>query len=218
MARGTHKVHPTGFRLGINKNWKARWFADKKVYADTFISDQKIRKLIETELKSAGVASIIIKRSMNRITVEITVARPGVVIGKGGTAISLLKKKLEKVAKQEVEPKIFEVKNPEIVAKLVAESIAAQCERRINPKIAAERAKDAAMETGKIKGITIWVKGRIKGAEMARTEKVNSGPVPRHTLRYDIDYAFTEAQVPSAGKHGIKVWINKGEKSSYSID
>ena len=144
-------------------------------------------------------------------------ARPGVVIGKGGTAIADLKKELEKIAGSDVEPKIFEVKQPEAVAKLAAENIAMQCERRINPKQAAERVAKAAMESGSVKGITIWVGGRIRGAEMARVEKVAKGVVPRHTLRVDLDYAFTEAQVPGAGKHGIKVWINKGEKTTYSI-
>lgn len=217
MARGAHKVHPVGFRLGVNKNWNSRWYAKKSEYADVYLNDVKLRTHIEKVLKSAGVASVIIKRGIGKTIIEISVARPGVVIGKGGAAINELKKDLERIARHEVEPKIFEVKNPETVAKLVAESIAMQCERRINPKTAAEKAVKAAMDS-KVKGITVWVGGRIKGAEMARVEKVSQGFVPRHTLRSDIDYAFTEAQVPSAGKHGIKVWINKGEKLKYSID
>ncbi|MDQ6984967.1 MAG: 30S ribosomal protein S3 [Candidatus Dojkabacteria bacterium] len=218
MARGAHKVHPNLFRLGVNKNWISRWYTDKHKFADTFLSDDKIREAIEKDLKTAGVASVIIKRSMSKILVDISVARPGVVIGKGGTAIVKLKEKLTKIAKQEVEPKIFEVKSPETVAKLIAESIAFQCERRVNPKVAAEKAKAAAVESGKIKGISIWIGGRIKGSEMARREKVTWGKVPRHTLRADVDYAFTEAQVPGAGKHGIKVWVNNGEKNKYSLD
>ncbi len=218
MARGAHKVHPTGFRLGVNKGWKARWYAPKGKYADQFLQDTEIRKIIETDLKTAGVASIIIKRTMSKIIVEINVARPGVVIGKGGAAITKLKEKLEKVTKQDVEPKIYEVKNPETVAKLVAESVAMQCEKRVSPKIAAQRATQAAQESGKVRGITIWVAGRINGAEIARVEKASWGDVPRHTLRYDIDYAQAEAQVPNTGKFGIKVWINKGEKIGYSID
>jgi small subunit ribosomal protein S3 len=150
--------------------------------------------------------------------IDIHVARPGVVIGKGGAAIAELKKELEKVAKQEVDAKIFEIKNPETVAKLVADTIAMQCEKRVAPNIAAERAATAAIESNKIKGITIWVGGRIKGGEMARVVKVNRGVVPRHTLRNDLDYGFAEAQVPGAGKHGIKVWINKGEKNTYSVE
>lgn len=218
MARGAHKVHPTGFRLGINKAWQSRWYAPKDKYADQFLVDNKLREMIYKELKTAGVSSVVIKRTMTKIIVEISVARPGVVIGKGGVAITGLKKKLDRIAKQDVEPKIFEVKNPETIAKLVADNIAYQLERRMSPKIAAEKAKLAAMESGKAKGIVIWIGGRIGGAEMARVEKAEAGEVPRHTLRYDIDYGFAEAQVPGSGKHGIKVWINKGEKSGYSID
>lgn len=218
MARGAHKVHPIGFRIGVNKNWKSRWFAEKNEYADRFLDDQKLRKRIQEKLKTAGVATVVIKRAVSKVVIEIHVARPGVVIGKGGTAINELKEELEKIVKQEIELKIFEVKNPETVAKIVAESIAMQCERRVAPKMAAERAVKAAQESRMVKGITVWIGGRIRGAEMARVEKVSWGNVPRHTLRADIDYAFTEAMVPNAGKHGIKVWINKGEKSTYSID
>lgn len=220
MARGAHKVHPVGFRIGVNKNWKSRWYANKHNYADTYLNDLKLREYIESNLKSAGVASVIIKRPMSKVIIEVSVARPGVVIGKGGSAIAELKKKLEKIAGGAVEVKVFEVKSPETVAKLVAENIAMQCERRVNPKIAADRAIQAAKDTGRIEGITIWIGGRIRGAEMSRVEKINwgEGRVPRHTIRNDIDYAFTEAQVPNAGKHGIKVWINKGEKETYQID
>lgn len=218
MARGSHKVNPIGFRIGVNKNWKSRWYSDKHTYADNFLMDLKLRNLINEKLKHAGVASVVIKRSMSKITVEVEVARPGVVIGKGGKSINDLKTELSKLSKQDVDIKIFEVKNPEHVAKLVAENIAMQCERRIAPKLAASKAIEAAMEGGKIKGITIWVGGRIRGAEMARVEKFQEGHVPRQTLRANIDYAFAEAQVPGAGKHGIKVWINKGEKRTYSID
>lgn len=218
MARGVHKVNPVGFRIGVNKNWKSRWFAEKNQYADLFLSDIKLREKIEKKLKNAGVASVVIKRSMNKTLIEVEVARPGVVIGKGGSAINDLKTELSKEAKQPVEVKIFEVKKPEIEAKLVAENIAMQCERRVAPKIAAQRAIDAAMETNMIKGIAIWIGGRIRGADMARVEKFKKGNIPRHTIRANIDYAFAEASVPVAGKHGIKVWINKGEKTSYSID
>ncbi len=218
MARGVHKVNPVGFRIGINKNWKSRWYADKHSYADKFLNDIKIRKHINDSLKHAGVASVVIKRSMNKTIVEIEVSRPGVVIGKAGAAINELKKELTKVAGGEVEIKIFEVKNPESVAKLVAENVAMQCERRIAPKLAATKAIESAMQSGKVDGIAIWIGGRIRGADMARVEKFKEGNIPRHTLRANIDYAFAEAQVPVAGKHGIKVWINKGEKSTYSID
>ncbi len=218
MARGAHKVNPVGFRLGVNKNWMSRWYANKNEYADRFLSDLEIRNLIETKLKQAGVASVIIKRFINKVLVEVSVARPGIVIGRGGEGINKLKGELTKLLKQSVDIKIYEVKQPDIVAKLVAENIAMQCERRMAPKVAASRAAEAAMETKQVKGIQIWVGGRIKGADIARVEKVKIGVIPRHTLRADIDYAFTEAQVPGLGKHGVKVWINKGEKPTYSID
>ena len=220
MARGSHKINPELYRLGINKNWKSRWYVDKKDYANVFLVDTKIRNFVENTLKTSGVGSIIIKRTVKKIIVEISVARPGVVIGRGGTAILDLKKKLENIAKQEVEPKIYEIKNPEIVASLIAQNIAMQCERRVPPRVAAERARKAAIDSGLIKGFIVWIGGRIKGGEMARVEKVSwgEGNVPRHTLRSDIDFAFAEAQVPLAGKHGIKVWVNKGEKNTYSID
>lgn len=218
MARGAHKINPVGFRLGVNKNWKSRWYANKNEYADRFLSDLEIRNLVETKLKQAGVASVIIKRFINKVLVEVSVARPGIVIGRGGEGINKLKGELTKLLKQSVEIKIYEVKQPDIVAKLVAENIALQCEKRMAPKVAASKAADAAMETNQIKGIQIWIGGRIKGADIARVEKVKIGVIPRHTLRADIDYAFTEAQVPGLGIHGIKVWINKGEKPTYSID
>ena len=205
-------------RLGVNKNWKSIWFQPDSSYADTFLQDMKVRKLVEKKLKNAGVADVIIKRTMNSVIVEVMVARPGVVIGKAGAGIDSLRKDLKKITKTDVDVKAYEVKRPEIEAKLVGENVASQCERRVSPKIAARKAAEAAMDTGLIKGITIIVSGRIRGAEIARTEKISLGVVPRHTLRADIDYALVEAQVPAAGKHGIKVWINKGEKQTYSIE
>jgi small subunit ribosomal protein S3 len=213
-----NKINAHGIRVGINKNWKSIWYQPKNQYADTLLQDIKIRDLVEKKLKNAGVAEVVVKRSMTKIVIEVVVARPGVVIGRGGGGIETLKADLKKLAKTDVEIKVFEVKRPEIEAKLVAESIAAQCERRISPKLAMRKAIAAARETGAIKGITIWVGGRIRGAEIARTEKEKWGVVPRHTLRADIDYAFAEAQVPGAGKHGIKVWINKGEKQGYDTE
>jgi len=154
---------------------------------------------------------------LNKVTVEMRAARPGVVIGKGGAGIEEIKGELKKIAKTEVDLKVFEVKRPEIIAKLVAENIASQCERRVKAKVAGQRAIDGAMETGAIKGISVWISGRIGGAEIARTEKLEEGNVSRHSLRADIDYANVEAQVPGLGKHGIKVWINKGEKHTYDV-
>lgn len=213
-----NRTNPIAMRLGINKNWNSIWYKDKHEYGDTAANDREVRKLIEAEIKNAGVADLLIKRSMSKVSLEIRVARPGVVIGKGGEGIDELRTKLKKVTgSSDVDVKVFEVKRPEIEAKLVGENIASQCERRIHPKRAAARAVDAARDTGMIKGIMVQVAGRIRGAEIARTETVKWGNVPKHTLRADIDYAFVEAQVPSAGKHGIKVWINKGEKNNYEI-
>lgn len=218
MARGAHKVNPIGFRTGVNKNWTSRWYADKKDYPQKFLEDLKVKKAVNERLKSAGVANVVVKRLTNKVIIEIFVARPGVVIGRSGAGINALRDDLAKMLKQQVEVKPFEVKNPEVIAKLVAETVAMQCERRIDPRKAIQKAVEAAKSAGGIRGITIWVGGRIKGADMARVEKSSWGFVPRHTLRADIDYAFVEAQVPRAGKHGIKVWINKGEKNTYSID
>jgi len=218
MARGVHKVNPVAFRIGFNRTWSSKWYSPKNTYCNNLFSDFKIKQIINDKLKAAGVGDIVIKRNNNKVYLDIYVARPGLVIGKGGEAINNLKVFIEKQIKQDVEIKILEIKHPEIVAKMVAESIALQCEKRVAPKVAMAKAIEAAKETGLIEGIDIWVGGRIKGAEMARKEKMRWGKVPRHNLRVYLDYAFTEAQVPGAGKHGIKVWINKGEKIFYTID
>lgn len=213
-----HKINPTGFRIGVNKNWSSIWYKPKSEYADTAIEDHAIRKFLKKKLGNAGVAKVLIKRSMNKVMIELMVSRPGVVIGKGGSGIEELHKALSKLTKAEVKiSKVLEVKKPEIQATLIAENIASQCERRINPKRAALKAVEAAMATGLIKGIEVWVGGRINGAEIARIERVHQGTVPRHSLRADIDYAHAEGHVPSAGIHGVKVWVNKGEKHDYEI-
>jgi small subunit ribosomal protein S3 len=212
-----NRTNPIAMRIGINKNWKSIWYKNKSDYADTVLEDQVLRSKIEESLKNAGVAEVVIKRSMSKIAVDVKVARPGVVIGKGGEGIDTLKNELKELTGNVVDIRVFEVKRPEIEARLVAEGVASQCERRVHPKRAAGRAIDSAKDTGMIQGIMIQVKGRIRGAEIARTETVKWGNVPRHTLRADIDYSFVEANVPAAGKHGIKVWIYKGEKTSYEI-
>ena len=168
-------------------------------------------------LKNAGLAKLVIKRATNRLVLELNVGRPGVVIGKGGSGIEELKKLLAKVTNADINIKVFEVKRPEIEATLIAQNVANQCERRFSPKRAAQKAAEAAMATGKVKGVHIWVAGRIRGAEIARTERVELGTVPRHTLRADIDFAMERANVPTLGVHGIKVWVNKGEKHDYEI-
>ncbi|KXK10058.1 MAG: 30S ribosomal protein S3 [Candidatus Dojkabacteria bacterium] len=206
------KVNAHGFRLGVNKGWNSVWYAPKDQYADLLLEDVKVREFIREKLQNAGVDTVKIKRSMNRITIEVTVARPGVVIGRGGASIEDLKKKVSRMVKGDVDLKIFEAKRPETLARLIAENVKNQVARRIVPKYAMSREIENARNSGQVKGIRIWVSGRIKGAEIARTEKSQWGSIPLQTLRADIDYAFTEAQVPNAGKHGIKVWVYTGEK------
>lgn len=208
------KVHPRGFRLGINKQWESYYYVDKEDYADTLQEDLLIRKLIEKKLKNARVDSITIKRAMNRLLIEVNVARPGVAIGRGGAGMEELKEEIQKISKQKPEIKLYEVKRPEISSKIVAENVAEQVSRRVIPKFAAQKEIENAQQSGMIKGIKIWVSGRIKGAEIARTEKFQWGTVPLHTLRADVDYTFLDCLVPNAGIHGIKVWIYKGEKAT----
>jgi len=206
------KIHPTGFRMAVTKNWKSVWYADKANYASMLQNDLKVRKYIDKKLKTSGVHEVKIKRSMNRVVVEVTVARPGVVIGRGGSGIEELKKELNRLLRTDVDLKVLEVKRPETSARLMGGNIRDQLERRIVPKFAAQREIENARNTGEVDGIRIWVSGRIKGVEIARTEKFQWGTVPLQTLRADIDYYFLDADVPNAGKHGIKVWVYKGEK------
>ncbi len=210
-----NKINPTGFRIGINKAHTSSWFATKKTYASSVLTDHIAREYLLKKLAPSGVADIYIKRTINTIGIDITVARPGVVIGRGGQAIELLKKHLSKIYKSKVDVKIIESKSPETQAAIVAYMVADQCMRRVPPKQAMQRelqkTKDAG---GNVLGVKIWVSGRIKGTEISRTEKVTCGSVPLHTMRADIDYAFYPIRVPNAGLHGIKVWIYKGEKNS----
>jgi len=208
------KVNPKGIRIGYNQGWNSVWYAPKEKYADLLHEDIKVREFVFRKLQNAGVNDVIIKRSMNKILIEVSVARPGVVIGRGGAGIEALKKELNKMMEGAVEVKIFEIKRPEIKARLIAENIRGQLVRRIVPKFAVLRELENVKKSGVVKGIKIWVSGRIKGAEIARTEKFQWNSVPLQTLRADIDYAFLEAQVPNAGKHGIKVWVYLGEKTS----
>jgi len=209
------KVHPTVFRLGVNQNWEASWFATKRTYSQKLISDLSIRKYLETKLKSASLESVYIKRFNNKIEVEITVARPGVVIGRGGAGIEQIKKELNKMVGENVDVKVYEVRKPEISAEIIAANIVGQLENRVVPKYSAQRAIEAAKNTQLVKGVRIWVSGRIKGAEIARTEKFQWGTVPLQTIRGDIDYALHVANVPNAGLQGVKVWVYKGEKFAY---
>ncbi|HHS99770.1 MAG TPA: 30S ribosomal protein S3 [Thiomicrospira sp.] len=204
------KVHPIGIRLGITKDWNSRWYADSKNYSDNLISDVEIRNELNEKLKHASVSKINIERVANGVRVTIHTARPGVVIGKKGEDIEKLKKALAAKTGLPVNINIEEIKKPELDAKLVAESIAQQLEKRIQFRRAMKRAVGNAMRIG-AEGIKVTVSGRLNGADIARAEWYREGRVPLHTFRADIDYATFEADT-TYGKIGVKVWIFKGEK------
>ena len=206
------KVNPISFRLQAHKNWDSRWFAQKKDFAKFLIEDDKIRKTIEKRFESRPtIDRIEIERTENLITVSIHTAKAGVVIGRGGAGVQELKTQLEKMVSLPVRINIEEVRRPELSAKLVAENIARQLERRINFRRAVKMALQNTMQAG-AKGIRIEVAGRLNGAEMSRREKFSEGSVPLHTIRADINYHGARSQTP-AGIIGVKVWINKGERN-----
>lgn len=202
------KVNPVGLRLGVVKTWDSRWFADKN-YADFIYEDYKIRKFLKKKLYHAGISKIEIERFTKRIRLRVFAARPGIIIGKKGSEIALLKKELEKMLTPEVLIDIKEVRRPEIDSQLVAENIALQLERRIAFRRAMKRSVSSAMRFG-AQGIKIICSGRLGGAEMARTEWYKEGRIPLHTLRADVDFGFIEAKT-TYGTIGIKVFIFKGE-------
>lgn len=202
------KVNPIGLRLGIIKTWESRWYSGK-TYADYILEDYNIRKFVKRKFYHAGISRIEIERSSRRVRLCIFTSRPGIVIGKKGAEIALLKKDLEKIVSHEVIIDIKEVRKPELDAQLVAENIALQLERRVAFRRAMKRGISSAMRFG-AEGIKIICSGRLGGAEMARTEQYREGRVPLHTLRADIDYGFTEART-TYGAIGIKVFIFKGE-------
>lgn len=202
------KTHPTGFRLGVIKDWDAKWYADKG-YADLLHEDLAIRKLVKERFYSSGVSKVTIERAANRVKVTIHTARPGMVIGKGGTEVEKLQSELSAKTGKQVKVEVVEIKYPDIDAQLVAENIAQQLERRISFRRAMKQSIQRAMRMG-AQGIKTAVSGRLGGAEIARTEWFPEGKVPLHTLRADIDYGFAEANT-TYGKIGVKVWIYKGE-------
>ncbi len=202
------KVNPIGFRLGGIKSWDSRWFAGKD-YASFVEADQKIRTFLKKKLYHAGISKIEIERWAKRLRLRIYAARPGIIIGKKGSEIEVLKKELEKKLSQEVAVDIQEVRKPEVDAQLVAENVALQIVRRVAFRRAMKRSVSSAMRFG-AKGIKICCSGRLGGAEMARTEWYKEGRIPLHTLRADIDYGFTEART-TYGTIGVKVWIFNGE-------
>ncbi len=203
------KVSPIGLRMGVNKTWESKWFADKKNFAQFLENDVKIRKFLFAKLKDAAVASIIIERANDKTEVIVNTAKPGVVIGHNGEEIEKIKKELSKLVKEDVQISIMEVKNPDMNARLVAEGIARQIENRASFRVAQKRAIRNTMKAG-AKGIKTAVSGRLGGADMARTEGYSEGNIPLHTIRADVDYAHVEADT-TYGKIGVKVWIYKGE-------
>ncbi len=202
------KVHPKGLRIGIIKGWDAKWYADKN-YKELLHEDIKMRKYIEDKTHAAGVSTIEIERAANRVKVSVHTAKPGIIIGKGGTEVENLRLALAKMTGKQVALNIVEIKRPELDAKLVADGVAQQLEKRISFRRAMKQAVNRSMKFG-AEGIKIMCAGRLAGAEMARTEWYSEGKVPLHTLRADIDYGFAEANT-TYGKIGVKVWLYKGE-------
>lgn len=202
------KTNPIGNRLGFIRGWDSNWYGGRN-YGDKIAEDAKIRNYLYARLNKASVSRIIIERTLKLVTVTITTSRPGIIIGKGGQEVDKLKEELKKLTKKEVQINIFEIKRPELDAKLVADSIARQIEGRISYRRAVKMAIAASMRMG-AEGIKIMVSGRLNGAEMARSEMYKDGRTPLHTFRADIDYALTEAHT-TYGRLGIKVWIMKGE-------
>ena len=203
------KVSPHGLRVGIIKDWSSKWYANKHDFAENIAEDNKIRKYLKNTLKSAGISSINIERKGTEVKVNVYAAKPGMIIGKGGAAIEELKKKLEKMTSKTVSLNIEEVKNVDMDAVLVAESIAQALERRISFRRAMKQAMARTMKAG-AKGIKTQVSGRLGGAEIARAEHYSEGTIPLQTLRADIDYGFAEA-LTTYGIIGVKVWIYKGD-------
>ena len=203
------KVNPHGFRVGVIKDWDAKWFANSKNFGDTLVEDHQIRNYLKENLYAAGISKIDIERASNRIKITIMTAKPGVVIGKGGAAIEILKNKVQALTSAKVSLNITEVKRPETDAQLVAENIAQQLENRVSFRRAMKQAMGRTMKAN-AKGIKASVSGRLGGAEIARTETYSEGNIPLQTLRANIDYGFAEANT-AYGKIGVKTWINHGE-------
>ena len=204
------KVNPHGLRVGVIKEWDAKWYADKKNFADNLIEDNKIRTFVKKELFAAGISKIEIERAAKRIKLNIYTAKPGVIIGRGGSGIEALKVKLTNlVGSKNLLINIVEVRNAEANAQLVAENIAAQLEKRVSFRRAMKQSIQRAMRLG-AKGVKTACSGRLGGAEIARTEQYHEGTIPLQTLRADIDYGFAEADT-TYGKIGVKVWIYNGE-------
>jgi small subunit ribosomal protein S3 len=203
------KINPHGLRVGVIKDWDAKWYADKNDYSKLLNEDQKIRNHVKDKMYEAGISRIVIERAANRLKLDVYTARPGMVIGRGGSEVEALRNDIEALTGKTVQINVVEVDKPEMDAQLVAENIAGQLLRRISFRRAMKQALNRAMRMG-AEGFKVQSSGRLGGAEMARREGYSEGSVPLHTLRADIDYGFAEADT-TYGKIGVKVWINKGE-------
>ena len=203
------KVNPHGLRVGIIKDWSSKWYANKQDYSKNLVEDHQIREYLKNTLKTAGISEIKIERKATDVRVSVLTAKPGMIIGKGGSAIEELKKKLDKMTGKNVSLNIVEIKDVDMDAQLVAENIALQLEKRVSFRKAMKQAMSRTMKQG-AKGIKTQVSGRLGGAEIARTEHYSEGTIPLQTLRADIDYGFAEANT-TYGIIGVKAWIYKGE-------
>ena len=203
-----HKVHPNGFRLGVYRNWEAKWFAPDKEYKPLLLEDVRLRRMLMIRLKNAGLARIETERSSSALTITLHTAKPGIVIGKGGTSVDQLRDELEKITGKRVRVTIQEIKKPELAAQLVAENVAAQLEKRIAFRRAIKQSLMKTMRAG-AQGVKIRVKGRLGGSEMARVEWNREGRVPLHTLKADIDFGQTEAKT-TLGRIGVSAWVYTG--------
>ena len=203
------KVHPTGLRVGVIKDWSSKWYANSKDFADNVVEDQKIRKFLKKKLFTAGISEIEIERTAKLVKINLYTAKPGIVIGKGGAEVENIKSEVSKLIGKDVNLNIVEVKDFDTNAQLVAENIAGQLEKRVSFRRAMKQCMQKAMKSGAL-GIKTSVSGRLGGADMARTEFYKEGTIPLQTLRADIDYGFAEADT-TYGKIGVKVWIYKGE-------
>jgi len=203
------KVHPHGLRVGVIKDWDAKWYADKKNFSTLLHEDIEVREFVKEKMYDAGIARIVIERAANQLKLDIYTARPGMVIGRGGSEVDALRQQIENKTGRRVQINVVEVDNPDLDAQLVAENIAAQFERRVSFRRAMKQAMNRTMRQG-AEGFKVLSSGRLGGAEMARKEGYSEGSVPLHTLRADIDYGFAEAYT-TYGKIGVKVWIYKGE-------
>ena len=213
------KVNPHGLRVGIINDWDSKWYADKKNFGENLTEDFKIREFVKDTLNQAGIAKVEIERFASRVKVSVFTAKPGMIIGKGGTGVDSLKNSIEKITGKTVIVNVEEIKVPELNAQLVAENIASQIEKRISFRRAMKQSMQRTMKMG-AKGIKTSVSGRLNGADMARTEGYSEGKIPLQTLRADISYGFAEANT-TFGKIGVKVWICKGEilnKKAVTVD